>query len=636
MVILKIRKALAIYKHGTGLLVLIASVAVAIALGSFLYSSYSANLLTQNAIKDIDRTARIQANDISKILESKIADVRNNLLLISKSNRVQFQDVGGAAAVFSNGQESTKDFTDSYFWIDKDGKVLWANSFSDKEIYQKYAGADRSDRPYYSIPKSSHSFHVSNVIESADGVPRIFFSYPILSEDGTDTFKGVVVASANPTTLGQYLKAQLSSETPNTIGFMSKDATILYSQDDKLIGLNYYGKEFQSQLPEGLKKYFNAVITKSLHSLTLGQGTLSYQGNSGSITYIPVTVDGADVGVLYIVAPYTLAIESQEILNSQRNFTILSIAALAGVAIAAAIAVMKWNKGLRAAIASRTAELEDSNLNLKNALEELKVHDRMQKEFINIAAHELRTPVQPILTMAELAQIDNNNNDNNANSELGGGTPNKEVIMRREDLEMILRNARRLERLSSDILEVARIESQSIKLHKETFDINEKIRSVIADVHSRGPDGKREIDIVFESADHPILVEADKTKIFEVISNLLGNAIKFTPSGGKITIAAEERKEEGEVIVSIKDKGSGIDPDIMPKLFTKFATKSFTGTGLGLYISKAIIGAHESGRIWAENNPDGKGATFSFSLKLQHDRDKLEKIQQPSHDAKII
>jgi signal transduction histidine kinase len=109
--------------------------------------------------------------------------------------------------------------------------------------------------------------------------------------------------------------------------------------------------------------------------------------------------------VLYIIAPYTLAGETQQILDSQRNFTILFIGALAGVAIAAAIAVLRWNKGLHFAVASRTADLEESNVNLQKALEELKVHDKMQKEFINIAAHELRTPVQPILSMAELAQI---------------------------------------------------------------------------------------------------------------------------------------------------------------------------------------------------------------------------------------
>jgi signal transduction histidine kinase len=112
-----------------------------------------------------------------------------------------------------------------------------------------------------------------------------------------------------------------------------------------------------------------------------------------------------------------------------------------------------------------------------------------------------------------------------------------------------------------------------------------------------------------------VLVEADKVRIYEVISNLLKNAIQFTKEGTINIAAAENMDYNEEVLVSIKDTGTGIDPEILPKLFTKFATKSVTGTGLGLYISKGIVEAH-GGRIWAENNPDGRGATFAFSLPL--------------------
>jgi signal transduction histidine kinase len=109
------------------------------------------------------------------------------------------------------------------------------------------------------------------------------------------------------------------------------------------------------------------------------------------------------------------------------------------------------------------------------------------------------------------------------------------------------------------------------------------------------------------------IVEADKDRISQVISNLLANAVKFT-NEGVIRIAAE--KNNGEILVSIKDTGTGVDPEILPRLFTKFVTKPETGgTGLGLFISKSIVEAH-GGRIWAENNTDGKGATFYFSLPL--------------------
>ena len=110
-------------------------------------------------------------------------------------------------------------------------------------------------------------------------------------------------------------------------------------------------------------------------------------------------------------------------------------------------------------------------------------------------------------------------------------------------------------------------------------------------------------------------MKADKVRVYEVISSLLKNAIKFTKEG-TITIAAE-KMDYNEAVVGVKDTGEGIDPEIMPRLFAKFATKSFEGTGLGLFISKSIIEAH-GGRMWAENNADGKGSSFCFSIPLRN------------------
>jgi signal transduction histidine kinase len=119
----------------------------------------------------------------------------------------------------------------------------------------------------------------------------------------------------------------------------------------------------------------------------------------------------------------------------------------------------------------------------------------------------------------------------------------------------------------------------------------------------------------------PIFVEADKIRIFQVISNLLSNAIKFTDKGGTVSISIEKRdgteaeKKKQDAIVSIRDSGAGIAPEIRHRLFSKFATKSDRGTGLGLFISKSIVEAH-GGKIWAENNPDGRGVTFYFTLPI--------------------
>ena len=224
---------------------------------------------------------------------------------------------------------------------------------------------------------------------------------------------------------------------------------------------------------------------------------------------------------------------------------------------------------------------------------QLEVHDKLQREFINIASHEMKTPTQAILGYSELLETDPKNNA--------------------EIIASLKRNANRLQRLTNDILEVSRIESQTLRLNKEKVNLNEKIREIIDDVRNQ-VQNPNDLQINFLEAKHPVHLEADKTRLYQVIANLLTNAIKFT-NEGTITVSADVNDNNNELIVTVRDSGEGIHSDIIPRLFTKFATKSNTGTGLGLYISKNIIEAH-GGRIWAENNQDGKGANFTFTLPL--------------------
>jgi signal transduction histidine kinase len=235
---------------------------------------------------------------------------------------------------------------------------------------------------------------------------------------------------------------------------------------------------------------------------------------------------------------------------------------------------------------------------LKEANEQLKDKDRLKDEFINIAAHELRTPIQPILGLSEILL---------RSRKVNGKTDTEGE----QSLEAIIRNSKRLFRLSQDILDVSKIESHSLDLKKERFNLNDVILNIIEDyINQAEKEGKRDIKLLYEPRED-IFVEADRGRLNQVISNLISNAVKFTKEGTIFVNA--EKKDKQQVIVSIKDSGIGIDPQIQPRLFTKFATKSHTGTGLGLFISKNIIEAH-GGRIWAENNSNGKGATFSFSF----------------------
>ena len=251
--------------------------------------------------------------------------------------------------------------------------------------------------------------------------------------------------------------------------------------------------------------------------------------------------------------------------------------------------------------------------NERTANEQFKLSDIMQREFINIAAHELRTPAQSVLGYAELMR------ENALDKQAMIG----ESI---EEIEAIYRNAIRLQKLTNDILDVTRIESQTLRLDKEVTNLNELIARIVQDYksylrrHSNSINNKESpVQLFSYIGDCELIVEADRGRINQAISNLINNAIKFTSRrGGIISVTTEKRNNKGEnqeVIIAVKDTGEGIHPEIMPRLFTKFATRSSSGTGLGLYISKSIVEAH-GGRIWAENNSDGMGATFSFSLPM--------------------
>jgi two-component system sensor histidine kinase VicK len=237
--------------------------------------------------------------------------------------------------------------------------------------------------------------------------------------------------------------------------------------------------------------------------------------------------------------------------------------------------------------------------NERKSIEELKRIDRMQKEFISIAAHELKTPIQAILGMSGILKYYPGRTD--------------------EVMEVISRNAIRLQRLSTNILDVTRIESQTLKLEKKRFDIHDLIPSIIEDCKDRIKDStNNKVELMYNnnSKNNPIIVNADRERITQVICNLLSNSIQFT-NEGYISLGIYLDEENKKIFVTVKDTGIGISPEIMPRLFSKFATKSQRGTGLGLYISKGIIEAH-GGKIWAEKNVlDGKGTILGFTLPYQ-------------------
>jgi signal transduction histidine kinase len=186
-------------------------------------------------------------------------------------------------------------------------------------------------------------------------------------------------------------------------------------------------------------------------------------------------------------------------------------------------------------------------------------------------------------------------------------------------LDVVIRNAKRLQQFAEDILDVTKIEGHSLKLNIERFNLNDLISNAVQECRNQiEKEDNSNVKLLYEPNKDDFVIEADRYRITQVIYNLISNAIKFTKEG-VISITVVEKKNDEQVIVSIKDTGPGIDAEILPRLFSKFVTKSFEGSGLGLFICKSIVEAH-GGQIWAENNNNAdngeKGATFTFSLPI--------------------
>jgi signal transduction histidine kinase len=591
---------------------LFAVLAIGIALSIISYSyfvSISAKI-DQTVREDLRRQARINAFYLAEILEKEIQIVSTNLMTGSRFSAVVNGDLQSGSEIINARQESTHDVTDRYFWLDESGKTIWSSAFANnREEYKQYGGFDASDRPYFAGPSTTMTPYISPVVLGLDNSQRMFISYPVLGSN--DEFKGVLVASIRADVLGDLVRSRISSETENSVGIIDPNGIIVYSSSSEFLGENLFSERVQAVLRSAFAsdeqlKEFNDFLKLSVEGGTDSKDFSAINGQTSTVIYLPILVrttddDSAgnsnDLGyhflTLYVVAPHNVAATIEPLIDDQRNYSITVIAAIVAITSVISYIIYAWNRRLERIVEERTSSLHNAN-------EQLKIHDKMQTEFINIAAHELRTPVQPLLNISEQLEQD-----------LADGV--QEIRVSRPEIEMLNRNAKRLAQLTTDILEVSRIESNALTLNKKEVDMKAKIQKVIEDCRIFIQE-EQDVKLIFEdlTGDGDVFVEADKSKLFEVLSNLIRNSIKFT-NKGVITVILEQ--SDGNVQVSVKDTGSGIDPEISPKLFEKFTTKGEKGTGLGLYISKNIIEAH-GGSIWAENNPDGNGATFTFTLPM--------------------
>jgi signal transduction histidine kinase len=252
----------------------------------------------------------------------------------------------------------------------------------------------------------------------------------------------------------------------------------------------------------------------------------------------------------------------------------------------------------------RFISLKDYAAELERTNQELRRIDDIKSEFVSVASHELRTPLAAIKNAVQL-MLQGKTGEINENQA--------------KFLSMADRNINRLTSILNDLLDLSRIESKKLNIKFEELDIGSSIEFILSSLKPQA-DGKS-IHLKMEILENLPLIYGDREKIEQILTNLVGNAIKFTPEKGEISVSAKPfEEEENMVVISIRDSGVGIPQDQLDKVFEKFHQvedslhRSTTGTGLGLTITKGLVEAHH-GKIWAASEM-GKGAVFSFTLHM--------------------
>lgn len=592
---------------------------VILSYGLFFYVQGITENNVRNSLFEQQKDRQLESvRSTSQNIESDIDLVM--LMLDGLANSFYFQQEklysDAAKKLMEEKYQQFSTIVDRLFVLDKKDIVTLSITQKGSETF---VGNDLSLREWVSETKNTLKPVFSNGFER-QGIYTIFITHPIINRDSNE-YIGMVVTSIPTVKFFSHYGNIMDSSTPYLVAYDKNGVILANGVNNALVGESFFGATTQNFIKNN--PTLNN-LTRSLLSGESGQGVYNYGRGERLTTQSAIFIDGIPIFSIQLVMPSAeIYTQINQVLFTERMKMFSLLAGTSAAVVVLIVFLIKWSGSLDAEVRRRTAELKESNKRLGLVNEQLKTQERMQKEFINVAAHELRTPIQPILGLSEILR-----------SRLMKGPE----WQGRDLLDIIIRNAKRLQRLAEDILDVTRIESQSLKLKKERFSLNRLVSQIVedrrkqiskADFDPSSANGDMEIELAFVPQKDSVFIEADKSRISQVISNLLSNAIKFTiqkvKEGEKhdktILVTIDKDDQHNEAIVSIRDAGIGIDSEIFPRLFSKFASKSFEGTGLGLFISKSIIEAH-GGKIWAENNATNSyrdmGATFRFSLALSH------------------
>jgi signal transduction histidine kinase len=586
-------------------------VIVSISSGLFFYLQYNTENNIRNSLFEQQKQQQIDSTEsLSRHLGSSLDSIMARLQALSDSDLLQQSNMSGNETnrllQQTYAQINTITPVDRVLILDKDGTVT-VDAVSEGK--RSFGGLDFSYREWVNLTKSTGTAVFSNGFSGVDGNYKIAIAYPIVGETSGE-YLGLV-GTLIPTIPFFEHFGNIYDINSQYLAVLDRNSVQLTHPMKSFIGKPFFGSYIQEATGP------NEILNNFVQTVMSGKGAFEiydFKDVQRLNTGHPIFIAGKPTYFVFIVTPTSTIFSSiDKVILSDRLGEFSLLAGTTAAVVVLVLFLIKWSSNLNNEVRRRTREISDYSKQLSIANEQLKTNEKAQSEFINLAAHELRTPIQPILSLSDVLLQKRGN-----------------IEEYREFLEIVSKSARRLKRLAENILDATRIESQTLSLNRERFNINEEIINTVQnflipagkDIKSKSP-----TKILFEPKEDNILIAADRRRMSQVISNLVDNAIKHTRGEESISITSE--KKDNQAIVTVKDTGSGIDSEIMPTLFSKFASKSFTGTGLGLYISKNIIEAH-GGKIWANNNSDGRGATFTFSIPLIREEEIHQKTGTPS------
>jgi signal transduction histidine kinase len=588
---------------------------IVISYSLFFYLQSTIETNTRNSIFEHQKALQMQSTQaLSQRIGSDLSFMMSKLQGLADSSYLQQADLSSdktkklSQEIYFQINNVTT--ADRLFIINKNCVVMTNISPLEQKTF---VGSNVSGINWIRETTITHKPIFSNGYTGLDGKYRIAISYPIINRE-TREYIGLVGFSVPA--------AQLFEHYGNIFDIKSQYLAVLDRNSDQLIHplKSFIGKPFfgdYTQQVTGNNNALNSLIRAVMDGKS-DFAAYNFKNGDRLNTGFPIFLEGKPTYFVFVITPMSIIYSQIDKAMSIERMEMFSL--LVGTTAAIVMLVIfliRWSSTLDNEVKRRTKELETANKQLSLSNEQLKLHDKAQQEFINVAAHELRTPIQPIIALSDVLLHKIRDGES------------------RELIDGIFKSAKRLQRLSQDILDITRIESGLLKLNKEYFDLKQVISNTVDDYENQIKNSNKNVRLVhgFDKKkinqgevggeqeqlhkqmliqDNTILIEADKVRITQVIDNLLSNALKFTEEG---TISVLVESNDREAVVSVEDDGQGIDPEILPKLFTKFATSSSQGIGLGLYISKSIVEAH-GGKMWAESNKDTRGATFSFSLPL--------------------